>query len=732
MRIKNVQVRHFKSIENSGLTNCGGLNVLIGKNNAGKSNLLAAIEACLFHLKRGLIATILTPRRAIEQFTDRETNKQYRIAIEFELPTALNDSLRDRLSKEAPHLDRSIEQIKVINNIVFVIAGSMVGGEAWRFVEQIVVGSLGGTEEELRLDGIRLMSVSPSVGRELANLQQQIGSLTNDLQRLQLLAAEKRWLDIVLERKDRLRTTYPYSESLQALGQKYMRLLEERIAPVTTVEGLVGVNQIASETKDQIEELKKKETTESITTFAGVTKVAPAYAIWLMEEYGAVRVLHLQETKAPIGKDEADTLLEMKLQRGGMEQLQTLQQTVRALLGVAVDAFQGRERGGERTAEMDVDDFLVEANGAGIRESLRLILDLELKKPELLLVEEPEVHLHPGLARVMATYLRDKSQGVQMFVTTHSTEFVDSVAFQNAYLISRNTDYKTVYQAIGAAEGPLVLPAELGLRLSTVFMFDRLLFVEGPSDESVIRTFARTLQIDLTKSNVGFVHMCGVRNFAHFAAQGTLELLSRRQIDMCFIVDRDEREDEDVKRMLDRLGDKASLKVLEKRELENYLLDGAAVKAFVQEKQAAGGIALVDESTERVQEAIAEDASSLQAEVVRLRLVQKVLSPVFINVRNNEGTIEERLKAAAESLKERVEKLAEETKKVEDAVSGVWPAQSLDLAPGTLVLEKVAKRYGIKFSKEKGDSERLARHVNADAIPYELKAILREALAGCT
>jgi len=33
-------------------------------------------------------------------------------------------------------------------------------------------------------------------------------------------------------------------------------------------------------------------------------------------------------------------------------------------------------------------------------------------------------------------------------------------------------------------------------------MYDKLIFVEGPSDEAVLREFAKKLQIDLTKANV--------------------------------------------------------------------------------------------------------------------------------------------------------------------------------------------------------------------------------------
>jgi putative ATP-dependent endonuclease of OLD family len=722
VRIKTVQIRHFRSIENATLASCGGMNVLIGKNNAGKSNLLTAIAFFLRHLRRGLVSVILSPRRSTDEFTDRIISEPYRIAVEFELPESVNLQLRERLSKEAPHLDKSIEQIKTNTSIVFVLAGVANGDESWQFLEQVVVGSTGGNEQELKIEGIRLLSVPASVGRELAFMQLQIGSYSADMKRLQDLSSERRWIEYVADRKERF--SYPGTE-YSNLGAEFKAAFETAARSLTSADGVIALlNQLSGDAKAKIEALRKRETEGSMSAFAGPAKLTPAYALWLMEQYGSMSVLQLEETKQQIGREEAETLLDMKLQRGGMDRLQTLQQTIRALLGVAVDAFQAGGRGGERRAEMDVDNFLVEANGAGIRESLRLILDLELKEPNLLLVEEPEIHLHPGLARVMAGYLRDKSKEVQMFVTTHSTEFVDSVAFQNAYLISRDEKYKTTCQAINAEEGPLLLPSELGLRLSTVFMFDRLLFVEGPSDEGVLRMLAKNREIDFTKSNIGFVHMRGVRNFAHFAAEGTLDLLSKRQIHLWFLSDRDERDDQDVANMLTKLGGRATLKVLKRRELENYLLDGRAVRAFINDKRNAVGLAALTDDTQAVAKAIEEEACKLKDEVIRLKIAHRMLAPVFLNVRTSEGSVEERIRAGIAALNLRLSHLADQAKAVEAEITSSWNSYATALAPGTLILENVARRYGVAFSKEKGDSERLAQYVQKEAVPHELLELL--------
>lgn len=105
--------------------------------------------------------------------------------------------------------------------------------------------------------------------------------------------------------------------------------------------------------RERIEAYGKKETKGVISAFAGGTRVPPAYAGWLMQAFGSIPAMHFREVKQQIGRDEAETLLRLKVRRGGPERLRTVQQTVDALLGVSLDAFESEARG-ESRAELDV------------------------------------------------------------------------------------------------------------------------------------------------------------------------------------------------------------------------------------------------------------------------------------------------------------------------------------------------------------------------------------------
>jgi putative ATP-dependent endonuclease of the OLD family len=450
MRIRSIDIRRFRSIEHASLRGCGGLNVLIGKNNAGKSNVLAAIELVHRHLHAGTIAGAWPTRRPLDEFTDRHVVAPVQIGIEFDFPQDINESLRQHLQAEAPHLERSIEQIKKINSVAMVIAGAYQNGKAILFLQQLSAGTLASNLPELTTEGIALLSVPTTVAGELFALRQESASLREDLQVLERLAQSTRLEALLSEPENKSRY---YFESV--VGPEVRQVLRRQLTSIIGASESVEVarnrlSALGSELREKVDIVDHRETEGSINTFAGAAKTPPAYAIWLLKEYGSLSMLHLRETRDPIGPEEAEALLTLKVTRGGPERLQAVQMTVRSLLGVEVDAFQSDDprRGPVRGAEMDIDQFLVEANGAGVREALRLVLDLELKAPRLLLLEEPEAHLHPGLEHAVYSYLRERSQGVQMFVTTHSTNFVDSVSFQNIYLVSRNESRRTVLEQL--------------------------------------------------------------------------------------------------------------------------------------------------------------------------------------------------------------------------------------------------------------------------------------------
>ena len=53
MKLEAVNIQSFRSIQEVALVDCGGFNVIVGKNNVGKSNILLAINAFFKSLSKG-------------------------------------------------------------------------------------------------------------------------------------------------------------------------------------------------------------------------------------------------------------------------------------------------------------------------------------------------------------------------------------------------------------------------------------------------------------------------------------------------------------------------------------------------------------------------------------------------------------------------------------------------------------------------------------------------------
>jgi hypothetical protein len=100
-------------------------------------------------------------------------------------------------------------------------------------------------------------------------------------------------------------------------------------------------------------------------------------------------------------------------------------------------------------------------------------------------IEEPEVHLHPGLQRVLLDSWRD-FDGVQIFMTTHSNHFLDmSTAHEDVsiYTFQRKEDGVAVsWKDRDALEAVRLL----GARPSSVVLVNCTIWVEGPTDRETL------------------------------------------------------------------------------------------------------------------------------------------------------------------------------------------------------------------------------------------------------
>ncbi|WP_167536360.1 AAA family ATPase [Streptomyces ficellus] len=726
VRLSSMHAQGFRSLQDVSLIDCGELNVLIGKNNSGKSNLLSAVRIFFDFFSSGGEVVSISP--AICRSTDWNRQSAERV-VTLDAQLSLNEQeialLKEDIAAEAAQLRNALftstHEVGIAITLTFDGRDQPVG-----YISRIAFVS------------------DNAEGNVIFAMEEQSASeIALNVRRVTQAREEMEALNIGMEgiRDDEFRmakdvgVTYALRSRRTSLSNSQIRMLDQVFKNSSTPEEFTQIcRSKVSQLTTEIESVEHAEIGNPVRIFSGEATTVPNYVTNLISRISELRVHHLSEQRNPIGPAEASKILRLKTSRGQGAVLNDIQSVVSTLLGVQIDAFSSDDnprRSGQPVAELDVDDFLVQVNGSGVREALRLILDYEFEKPQVLLVEEPEVHLHPALETALMQYLRNVSEKCQVFLTTHSTNFLDVGALKNVYMVSRAP--QTTVNLLNVSEAEEAIPQELGIRLSSLFMYDRLIFVEGPSDEQILRIFAETLKVSLGQASVGFVTTGGARNFTHFATASTLSFLGKRNVRTTFLLDRDERNSVEIIKLQEQVSGVSELVVLEKRELENYLLDARTLSRYL----AIRTDGAVQVSPEQVQEKIDSACEELRAVAIERRALKEICAPIFPR---REGVIhrdveEDFLTAAYREIDEVIASVQQLRQKMEETlrraagdVESRWASSKADLIPGDEILKLIFRGYGLSFNKRK-DSVRIASVMTEGEIPREMATVIRGLVA---
>jgi energy-coupling factor transporter ATP-binding protein EcfA2 len=224
------------------------------------------------------------------------------------------------------------------------------------------------------------------------------------------------------------------------------------------------------------------------------------------------------------------------------------------------------------------------------------------EEDSLVIVDEPEIYLHPDVQRQLLGIIRDT--GADVLMCTHSSEIIAEADPSEIVMIDkRRRSAERLKDVAGIQRALDSVGSSQNITLTALAKSRRLLFVEGDNDFRLLRRFARKLGMQELSSGSGITSLesggFGSWQRITVLASGISEALGAPLM-IGAVYDRDYFCEEQIVAVLESLN--ASLRmshVLERKEIENYLLipsalDRAIGRAMRNEHSSASRTAAID------------------------------------------------------------------------------------------------------------------------------------------
>ena len=344
MKVEAVQIKHFRSISSCELTMCSGFNVLVGKNNSGKSNILSAINAFFLAVDEGGVICLDPYINQDVDFHNGDSETPVEVALTFLLDRSEIAELVTGLLEDSPQMTNAVNDLDHDSRLYVRLRFDMQPS-TYAYVNRISLLSRNWNQGSANSEKV-ILDVGPDAALELHGKYLQSRSDETRISMLQELLSHvdaDDWMQMRGESTEDMRGF----RLRRILGPRFLRepetlqSLDSMLRDSSTFQEFRSALEAEIDTLTRFASHSDKHSLDlhSVGTFSGSDSVIPRHVLTVLRNMSAVKVLYVTDNRRPIGRDEAQKLLNLKMQRGGGEHLRRIQEIVSSLLGVQIDAF---------------------------------------------------------------------------------------------------------------------------------------------------------------------------------------------------------------------------------------------------------------------------------------------------------------------------------------------------------------------------------------------------------